>query len=235
MSSRGLAGLGALAARTGVPQEQDHGAAYSQEAAHEEVAADGVPDQEGRVNPQGFDEETPDGVEAHVEQHYVSVPEASCEAAGDPEQRKADDQVPDRFVEEGRVKGLDVGELGGSVLGCYPYGPRQVGGSSEELLVEVIAPAAYGLGENEARRGRVGEDERAYATIPAEEKHAQETTRHGTVDPQTPVPDLENAGDRVARVKGRRRTASRGRARRRSPCGRARVLSARWRRLCPAR
>src|SRR5215218_113539 len=200
MSSRGLAGLGALAARTGVPQEQAHSTAHSQKAADEEVAADGAPDQERRVHAQGFDEEAPDGVEAHVEQHYIPVPEAICDAAGDPEQRQADEQVPDRLVEEGRVKGLDVGELGGSVLGCYPYGPRQVGGPSEELLVEVIAPAAYGLGEDEARRGRVGEDERAYATIPAEEKHTQETTRHRTVDPQTPVPDLENAGDRVARV-----------------------------------
>src|SRR5215212_10947225 len=175
----------------GVPQEQDHGAAHSQNAAHEEVAADGAPDQEGRVHAQGFDEEAPHGVEAHVEQEDISAPEAAREAAGDPEQHQADEQVPDRLVEEGRVKGLDVGERGGSVLGCYPYGPRQVGGPSEELLVEVIAPAAYGLGEDEARRGRVGEDERAYATVPAEEEHAQKTARHGTVDPQAPVPDLE--------------------------------------------
>src|SRR5215218_4331789 len=182
------------------PQEQDHGAAHSQKAADEEVAADGAPDQECGVHAQGFDEEAPDGVEAHVEQHYIPVPEAICEAAGDPEQRQADEQVPDRLVEEGRVKGLDVGELGGSVLGCYPYGPRQVGGPSEELLVEVVAPAAYGLGEDEARRGRIGEDERAYATVPAEEEHAQKTSRHGTVDPQAPVPDLEDAGDGVACV-----------------------------------
>ena len=117
MVKRRSARVGAFTGRAGVAEEQDHGEAQSQDAADEEVAADGAPDQEGGVHAQGLDEEASDGVEAHVEQEDIYVPEAACEAAGDPEQSQADEEVAGRLVEEGRVEGLGVGELYVPVLG----------------------------------------------------------------------------------------------------------------------
>src|SRR5918998_3892187 len=106
MVKRVLARVGVFAGRAGVAEEQDHGEAQSQDAADEEVAADGAPDQERGVHAQGLDEEASDGVEAHVEQEEVSVPEAAREATGEEEQSQADEEVPERLVEEGRVEGF---------------------------------------------------------------------------------------------------------------------------------
>ena len=95
-------------------------------------------------------------------------------------------------MERGRV-----GELRWPVLRRDVYGPWQVRGPSEKLLIEVVAPPAYGLAEDEAGGGRVGEGEWAYGAVPAKEEHAHNAARDPAVDPQAPLPDLEDRGKRL--------------------------------------
>jgi hypothetical protein len=80
------------------------------------------------------------------------------------------------------VEVAGVGELRRTIVGSYLYGLRQVGGASEELLVEVVAPSADSLGKDEAGGRGAGEGERAYATVPVKEEYTQKSTRHGAVD-----------------------------------------------------
>src|SRR5215213_2699969 len=92
-------------------------------------------------------------------------------------------------MERGRV-----GELRRPVLRRDVYGPRQIGGPPEKLLVEIVAPPAYGLAEDEARGGRVGEGERAYGAVRAKKEQAYKSARDPAVDPQAPLPDFEDRG-----------------------------------------
>jgi hypothetical protein len=146
-----------------VPQEQDHRETECEDAADEEVAADGSSDEECRVDAQGLHKEASEGVEAHVEHEDVAVLQAFCEAAGHPQQYQADKGVPDRLVQEGGVKGRGVCVTDWPVLRSYSNCPGQVRGPSEELLVEVVSPAPYRLGEDQPRCDGVGERPRAYA------------------------------------------------------------------------
>src|SRR5215204_3275313 len=186
-----------------MPQDQDQREAHSQDAADQEVATEGGPYDESRVDTQGFHKEAPHRVEAHVEHQDVASFQSLREAAGHPEQDQAHKQVPHRLVEKGRVEGGGVGEPRGpnrcdSVLRRYPYGPGQIRGPAEKLLVEVVAPPTYGLAQGETRSGRVGEGERVYATVPAKKEQAQKATRHRAVDPPAPKPELEDLGKPVA-------------------------------------
>ena len=60
----------------------------------------------------------------------------------------------------------------GRCRGAMRMAHGRSGGLPEELLIEVVAPPAYGLAQGETRSGRVGEGERVYATVPAEEEQA---------------------------------------------------------------
>ena len=127
-------------------------------------------------------------------------PALSCSVKrrADPEQDQAHEYVPERLVEEGRVERGRVGELRRPVLRRDVYCPRQIRGPSEKLLVEVVAPAAYGLAEDEAGGGGVGEGEWAYGTIPAKEEHANKAASDPAVDTQAPLPDLQDRGNGLA-------------------------------------
>ena len=106
VKGRGSATRGAFAraaAGTGVPEEEDKSEGQGEDRGDQEVAAE-VADKEGRVYAERLDEEATDGVQAHVEQHDVAVLEAVREAAGDKEEYKANEYVPDRLVEERRVE-----------------------------------------------------------------------------------------------------------------------------------
>ena len=101
------------------------------------------------------------------------------------------------------MEGGGVGEARGpnrcdSVLRRYPYGPGQIRGPAEKLLVKVVAPPTYGLAQGETRSGRVGEGERVYATVPAKEEQAQKAACHRAVDPPAPKPEVEDLGKAVA-------------------------------------
>jgi hypothetical protein len=73
-----------------VPQKKDHGEAQCQDAANEEVSADGPADEESRVDAEGLNKEASKRVEAHVEQEDIAALQTVREAAGNPKQYQAD-------------------------------------------------------------------------------------------------------------------------------------------------
>src|SRR5215213_8859061 len=166
-----VVGLSALG-RARVSQEQEQGEAQGENAAYHEVAVDGVSDQKRLVHAEGLYEETSDGVKAQVQHEDVAGFQSPREAAGHPEQDQAHKHVPYSLVEEGRMERGRIGVLRRPVLRRYPYGPRQIREPSEKLLIEVVAPPTYCLAQGETRSGSVGEGERVYAPVPAEEEQA---------------------------------------------------------------
>src|SRR5829696_5029724 len=71
--SRESARFGAVLERAQVPEDQDQGETHSQDAADEEVPADGSPCHESLIYAKGLHEEAPHRIETHVEQEYVAV------------------------------------------------------------------------------------------------------------------------------------------------------------------
>src|SRR5215210_8049683 len=80
------------------------------------------------------------------------------------------------------------------------YGPRQIRGPTEKLLIEVVSPPTYRLAKGETRGGRVGEGERANGTVPAKEEQAQKAACNRPVDPKTSLISLEDLGEGGAGV-----------------------------------
>ena len=61
------------------------------------------------------------------------------------------------------MEGLEVGVALGPELRCDLQAPGQRGGSAEEFLVEVVAPAPDRLREGDARRDRVSDRRQRHA------------------------------------------------------------------------
>ena len=75
--------------------------------------------------------------------------------------------------------------------------PRQVGGPAVELLVEVVADPADGLGEEQSRRDGVGQHAQPDAVAAGVEPGAEQSTGDRPPDAESAVPHLER-GHRVA-------------------------------------
>jgi hypothetical protein len=56
------------------------------------------------------------------------------------------------------------------------------------------------LGEDKPWRYSIGENQGVDAANPGKKEAANKTSDHGTIDSQTAVPDLEDAGERVIDV-----------------------------------
>ena len=76
-----------------MPEDQDQGKAYSQDAAYQEVPADGAYD-ESRIYAKDLDEEAPHRIEAYIKQENIADSQSLGEAASDPEQDQAHKHVP---------------------------------------------------------------------------------------------------------------------------------------------
>ena len=105
------------------------------------------------VHADRFDQEAADGVEADVEVEDRARPIGEPPPRAD--QRDEHERVPERLVEEGRVEVLVPRVLEGAVLRGNVEPPGQVGGGTEGLLVEEVAPAPDGLADRDARRDDV--------------------------------------------------------------------------------
>jgi hypothetical protein len=86
---------------------------------------------------------------------------------------------------------------GGAVGGVDLEAPGQVGGPTEQLLVEVVSEAADDLREQQAWGQCVGEGSDQDAVTAAVEPRTHESTCDRTPDPETAPPDLERL-DRIA-------------------------------------
>src|SRR6185437_10985338 len=76
-------------------------------------------------------------------------------------------------------------------------GPGDVGGATVQLVVEPVAPAAYGLGHRDAGSGGVDEVEERDAVPPRPEPRTHRAEGDGAPDPQAALPDVQGP-DRVA-------------------------------------
>src|SRR5450756_1767914 len=108
----------------------------------------------GLVGAQHLDEPATDRVAHPVEREDLAPGET--EPAVDQNQCEGYEKAPQRLVEEGRLEGRIVLVDGGSVRRRDLQAPRHSGRSPEQLLVEVVPPAADRLGQNYSGGSRVG-------------------------------------------------------------------------------
>src|SRR6266511_3992866 len=106
------------------------------------------------VHAQRLDPEPADGVRHRVQRERP--PAAEPEPAVRPDDQAGDTDVPERLVQERRVVRLRAGDSA-LAAGVDPQAPGQRGRLAEQLLVEVVAPAADGLRQHDPRGHRVGE------------------------------------------------------------------------------
>ncbi len=78
-------------------------------------------------------------------------------APAEPDEHGGQREVPQQLVEERRVEGGKALKAGGPVGRVDLESPREARGASEELLVEVVAHATDGLGDEQAGGGGVHE------------------------------------------------------------------------------
>ena len=82
-----------------------------------------------------------------------------------------------------------------SVRGVDLERPRQLGRAAEQLLVEVVAPPADRLRDDDAGTDRVEQRERVEVPAPGEDHHGEQAAAHRAPDREAALPDLERAGD----------------------------------------
>ena len=136
------------------------------------------------VDAQELHAEAPDAVPEDV--HGEEPRRLQLEAALDEQEDADPEQAPERLVQERRVEGRGERVVDRAVLRGDLERPRQVARLPEQLLVEVVAPAADRLREQEPGRDRVHEGVDALAGA----VHDPGAHEHAGADP---APDAEAA------------------------------------------
>ncbi|SKZ25216.1 Uncharacterised protein [Mycobacteroides abscessus subsp. abscessus] len=126
-----------------------------------------------------------------------------AEVAVDEHQDHDDQEIPQELVQERRVDDRDDlavrhsrDQAGVGLSRCVDAlvdleAPRDVGRPAVEFLVEVVAEAADGLGEQDRRRDGVGKRRQFDAHAPGADPRTEAAEQHGAPDAETAVPDLE--------------------------------------------
>src|SRR2546425_6115773 len=147
------------------------------------------------VESERLDGEAADRVEADVGEEQRPRARGKPRTQPSDEQQK-DPEVPERLVEEGRVKVLELGVAERTVLRRDGELPRQVGRTTEGLLVEEVPPAADRLPEHH-RRCRDVEPAQDRQVPPVREPQAEERAHdQAAVHGEPALPD----GDDLRRV-----------------------------------
>src|SRR5712692_744243 len=133
------------------PGQTGHGDGHADDARELRDAEGAEPE---AVQPDRFDREAPDRVEADVaeEQRPRTVPETRAEHQHEEQEHE---QVPQRLVEERRMEEVGLREARRPVRRRDVELPRQGGRPAERLFVEEVPPAADGLSDGDAGRRRV--------------------------------------------------------------------------------
>ena len=84
--------------------------------------------------------------------------------------------------------------------GANLQAPRQSRRLAEQLLVEPVAPAAKGLGQQNTRRYRIRKSREIHTVTAATVPGAQRTNRHGTHDADAAFPNLQE-GPRISDIR----------------------------------
>src|SRR6266581_300866 len=140
----------------------------------------------GRVDPQRFLVDPERRVAGDVQSEQAGRPDSGVMA--DPDQQRGQRQVPDQLVQEGGLEGR-VARV--AVRMGDDQGPRKGRGLAVELLVEVVADPADGLGDEQCGSYRVGERRETDAMPPQPPDARERPARDAAPDPQTAGPDRE--------------------------------------------
>ena len=181
----------------------DHGA-DEHERRRERVDAD-TGDQRRGVAAHQLDAEAADAVGGDVQREQPAV--AQPEPAVRPQQEEENHEVPQQFVEERRMHdlidlpGRDAVEQvrvhhTGAVTPLEDLqAPRQIRGPAVQLLVEVVAQPADGLGQDDAGRDGVAERGQRDSVSAAADPGADATERDRAPDAEAAIPDPHGRTD----------------------------------------
>ncbi|MCY1223011.1 hypothetical protein D9M72_351200 [compost metagenome] len=164
----------------------------------------------GIVDPHGFDPDPAQGVVHGVEPEQPPAAEVELPVQGQQDQHACD--IPERLVEERRVEER-IGRHASRevrVVGVDLQAPGKGGGTAEELLVEVVAPAPQRLGEQQPGSGGIEECGQLDACAAAADPCAHGAEQDGPPDPQTASLDLRNQGQITGAVKAGAEVGVRG-------------------------
>lgn len=114
------------------------------------------------VGPKNLHPQTPDGVIEEIRGSDIAVAQTRSKAPRQPKQEQEAKQVPQRLVQKGGMKlrlerilvQINIGAK--AVQTVNGNAPGQRGGRAVQFLVDVIAPAANGLRQQNAGRDDVG-------------------------------------------------------------------------------
>ena len=162
-------------------------------------------DQRGGVAAHQLDAEAADAVGGDVQREQSAV--TQLEAAVGPEQQEENQEVPQQFVEERRVH--DVVDLPGrdpveqvridhtGAIAALEdlQTPRQIGRPAVQLLVEVVAQPADGLGQDHPGCDGIAERGQRNSVPAAADPRADAAECDRTPDAQAAVPDSDGTGD----------------------------------------
>ena len=147
-----------------------------------------------------LDKEATHAVVEHVQPQGLTQLQHALTAQ--PQQQGHAQQVPQRLVQERRVEQRAGRILRGEITarGANLQTPRQGRRLAEQLLVEPVAPAAKGLGQQDAGGHRIREGREVHAVAAATVPGAQRAHRHGTHDADAALPNLQK-GPRISDIR----------------------------------
>src|SRR5947209_7277110 len=145
----------------------------------------------GGVDAHALEEEPAERVRREVEGEHLALAEA--EPTLDPEDDAEQEEAIERLVQERRVEGRVVQVTGRALRGRDLEAPREIGGAAEELLVEVVAPAADRLGGEQPGGDAVEERERLDVLDAGHDHDRDCAAGQHAPDAEAAPPDLECA------------------------------------------
>ena len=149
-----------------------------------------------RIDPEALDPDSPCEIAGEVEREQPT--RAQIPASFDLEQYQAERETPHRLVEERRVEGRARGVAGRQLVVGDPQGPRQVGGSAEQLLVPPVAPTADRLRKRDCWRDRCEELRHRYSPTIRGEHPDGDPAEQPSRDAEATFPDQRDSAEVVA-------------------------------------
>src|SRR5665811_1109848 len=143
----------------------------------------------GRVDAHELDPGPTCGVDHDVQREHAAAGQPVLPV--DPQDQECGAEVPERFVQERGVKCRELFVAVRSVDRVDLQTPRQVRGFPKEFLVEVIAPAADRLSDEDSRRERIGDAKETDLVDAASNICTERAESDGAPDAESALPDVQ--------------------------------------------
>ena len=150
----------------------------------------------GTVDAHSLDPEPADAVADDV--HHEQLARRRTEPLVDPDEQQTQPEAPQRFVQERRVeRGAHRVDRRVEVDRIDLEPPRQIGGTTEEFLIEVVAPSPDRLCERNCRRRARRSSGHRDAALLREVQPDRDAEQQSAGNAQAALPDLRNATEVV--------------------------------------